>query len=112
MRVPGTRQLYTSANIRHRVTHIGTNVGVRATKRQTSSQLRKQISPRAPRDSLKAAYLNIRSVREKQEMVKDYIAQENIDVLFLAETWLYPNERPKVIKDLEPDGFRFRSKPR
>ena len=45
-------------------------------------------------------------------MVKDYIAQENIDVLFLAETWLYQNEKPKVIKDLEPDGYMFHSRPR
>ncbi len=89
------------------------------TKKKTKRANRKLITPVLNSNSenitelrknntLRAAFLNIRSVREKQEIIKDYIAQKRIDVLFLAETWLYQKEDPK----LAPVGYKFRSKPR
>lgn len=46
--------------------------------------------------SLVISYLNIRSLRNKLIDIETYIKKENIDILTLTETWLYPNESPFI----------------
>ena len=56
---------------------------------------------------------NARSVRNKAMAIKDYVVDNNIDILALTETWL----RPGICDDLEvgilcPNGYRFLHVPR
>ena len=57
--------------------------------------------------------LNVRSVRNKALIVKDYVVDNDIDVLAITETWLRPGDHDAVeIGTLCPTGYRFMHVPR
>ncbi len=37
-------------------------------------------------------YINVQSVREKSDEIKEYINEHDIDSLLITETWLRPND--------------------
>jgi len=62
---------------------------------------------------LQFCLLNTRSVRNKAMIIKDYVVDNNIDVLALTETWLRPDNVDDVeIGILCPTGYRFYHVPR
>ena len=56
--------------------------------------------------------LNARSVRNKALFVKDYLVDQQIDIMALTETWLSQNGDEHVIEELCPNGFVFKHVPR
>ena len=54
---------------------------------------------------------NPRSIRNKTTTLNDYVAEHDVDVVFLTETWLAPTD-PVVIGELKPNGYTFFSVPR
>lgn len=55
------------------------------------------------------ALLNTRSIRKKATFLKDYVVENQIDLLALTETWLDLNNQQTVnfINELCPHGFAF-----
>ena len=57
--------------------------------------------------------LNARSVKNKRLLIKDWVVDNNIDILALTETWLQPdNKDDHIICDLTPTGYSFYHSPR
>ncbi len=57
--------------------------------------------------------LNARSVRNKCQAIKDYVVDNDIDVLAITETWLSTGDGDAcVIADLCPNGYKFSHRPR
>ena len=70
-------------------------------------------SPKATSRCVQLCLLNVRSIKNKTMAVKDFVVDQDIDVLALTETWL----RPGNIDDIEigilcPTGYRFLHVPR
>ena len=61
------------------------------------------------REHCKFALMNTRSVRNKAQFVKDYIDDNNIDIVALTETWLSDGE---VLTDLTNGGYNLVHLPR
>ncbi|XP_068675499.1 uncharacterized protein [Montipora foliosa] len=52
--------------------------------------------------------LNVRSIKNKTMAVKDFVVDQDIDILALTETWLRPGNIDNVeIRTLCPTGYRF-----
>ena len=60
----------------------------------------------------KVMFLNAQSVRNKALDICDYIAQANVDLVFLCETWLRPVGDEDYCAALSPPGFCLKSLPR
>ena len=59
------------------------------------------------------ALFNVRSVRNKRLLIKDYVVDNDVDIFALTETWLHPDNRDdQVIGDLIPVGYSFYHVPR
>ena len=57
--------------------------------------------------------LNVRSIKNKTMSVKDFVVNQDIDILALTETWLRPGNIDDVeIRALCPIGYRFLHVPR
>ena len=57
--------------------------------------------------------LNARSVKNKRLLIKDWVVDNNIDILVLTETWLQPdNKDDHIIGELTPTGYSFYHSPR
>ena len=56
--------------------------------------------------------LNTRSVRNKTTDICDHVMHANVDLVFLCETWLQPEDDESDCVALTPPGFRLRSLPR
>ena len=87
------------------------------TKRKITQVSTKHVNVNKQRNSssnetIKAAFWNAQSIRNKHEVIKDYISEQNLDILFLAETFLKTDESETTINKLKPDGFEFGHKPR
>ena len=50
--------------------------------------------------------LNARSIRNKAELIKDYVLEQNIDICAITETWLSVNDTITT-GDITPDGYQF-----
>ena len=58
--------------------------------------------------SVAFSLLNARSVKNKRLLIKDWVVDNNIDILALTETWLQPNNKDDhIIGDLTPTGYSF-----
>ena len=66
---------------------------------------------RRTNNSLNVDLWNARSVRNKSELISDYIMANIIDLMIITETWL-ASEDPVVIKECTPPGYTFLSIPR
>ena len=52
--------------------------------------------------------LNARSVKNKSFVIKDFVVDENIDVLAVTETWLQADISDQLtVNDICPTGFAF-----
>ena len=57
--------------------------------------------------------LNITSIKNKTMAVKDFVVDQDIDILALTETWLHPGNIDDVeIRTLSPTHYRFLHVPR
>ena len=68
-------------------------------------------SPTQPKN-LNVHYFNARSCANKPEDVYDFIVTNNVDILFITETWLRENGDEPVIAAMTPPSYKFQSKPR
>ena len=60
------------------------------------------------RSSVAFSLPNAQSVNKKCFIIKDYVVDNNIDILALTETWLQPkNVDDHIIGDLTPTGYSF-----
>ncbi|CAH3037176.1 unnamed protein product [Porites lobata] len=72
-------------------------------------------TPIGLRDQRSVAFslLNARSVKNKHLLIKDWVVDNNIDILALTETCLQPdNKDDHIIGDLTPTGYSFYHSPR
>ena len=58
-----------------------------------------------------AAVFNCRSLKKKETILNDFVINENLDCLFLNETWLTQDSRTEI-GQLKPTGFNFAQNPR
>ena len=65
-------------------------------------------------DLFRFALLNTRSIRKKAMFLKDYVVENQIDLLAITETWLDLNNQQtaNIINELCPLGFAFMHIPR
>ena len=57
--------------------------------------------------------LNARSINNKTTIIKDFVVENNIDLLGLTETWLQSDaDNELIIRDLCPSGYSFHHVPR
>ena len=76
-------------------------------KQLSSNSTQQHVSP------LDLCFLNVRSMRNKTEKIKDFIVENNYDVSALAETWLSPGDKDlSVIAEVVPTGFKILHQPR
>ena len=54
-------------------------------------------SPKTPNKALSVCLLNPQSVNSvgKADLISDYIVQQNLDIMFITETWLRLGDDPK-----------------
>ena len=64
------------------------------------------------RSFLKFAHINVQSCRNKTVQIHEFITDNEFDVLFMTETWLYDQGDEAYITDMTPDGYQFHSFPR
>ena len=65
-----------------------------------------------PSDSLLVGHLNTRSCRNKTFELNDLITEENVDIMFITETWLREKGDEPLMKQIEPENYTFKSFPR
>ncbi len=58
-------------------------------------------------NSIKLAFLNIRSLKNKSFVINDLITTNNLDFMFLIETWLEDNCSATVLTETAPPNFNF-----
>ncbi len=58
-------------------------------------------------NSIKLAFLNIRSLKNKSFVISDLITTNNLDFMFLIETWLEDNCSATVLTETAPPNFNF-----
>ena len=51
--------------------------------------------------------INARSVNNKTQVIKDFVAEHGIDLLAVTETWLQSEIDGFIIRDLCPTGYSF-----
>ena len=77
--------------------------------------------PRAPqllyhqqrRQPLKFVLLNVRSIRKKILLLRDYIVEHDIDLLAITETWLTDDSSDEFYcRDICPEGYKIEQLPR
>ena len=62
--------------------------------------------------SVAFSLLNARSDKNKRLLIKDWVVDNNIDLLALTETWLQPdNKDDHNIGELTPTGYSFYHSP-
>ena len=69
-------------------------------------------SPSCSRSFLKFAHINVQSCRNKTVQIHVFITDNEFDVLFMTETWLYDQGDEAYITDMTPDGYHIYSFPR
>ena len=69
-------------------------------------------SPSCSRSFLKFAHINVQSCRNKTVQIHEFITDNEFDVLFMTETWLYDQGDEVYITDMTPDGYQIYSFPR
>ena len=69
-------------------------------------------SPSCSRSFLKFAHINVQSCRNKTVQIHEFITDNEFDVLFMTETWLYDQGDEAYTTDMTPDGYQFHSFPR
>ncbi len=58
-------------------------------------------------NGIKLAFLNIRSLKKKSFLISDLITTNNLDFLFLNETWLEDSCSATVLNETAPPNFNF-----
>ncbi len=58
-------------------------------------------------NSIKLAFLNTRSLKNKLFVINDLITTNNLDFMFLIETWLEDNCSATVLTETAPPNFNF-----
>ncbi len=58
-------------------------------------------------NSIKLAFLNIRSLKNKSFVINDLITTNNLDFMFLNETWLEDSCSATVLNETAPPNFNF-----
>ncbi len=56
---------------------------------------------------IKLAFLNIRSLKNKSFVINDLITTNNLDFMFLNETWLEDSCSATVLNETAPPNFNF-----
>ena len=77
-----------------------------------NSKVGPNISNNRKTHGIRLALINAQSVRNKTNMIVDHIIDNDIDVLWITESWLCESGDEKMIKDLTPDGYKFINVPR
>uniref|UniRef100_A0A672SSK0 Reverse transcriptase domain-containing protein n=1 Tax=Sinocyclocheilus grahami TaxID=75366 RepID=A0A672SSK0_SINGR len=60
-------------------------------------------------NAIKLAFLNIRSLKNKSFLINDLITTNNLDFMFLNETWLEDSCSATVLNETAPPNFTFMS---
>ncbi len=58
-------------------------------------------------NSIKLAFLNIRSLKNKSFLINYLITTNNLDFMFLNETWLEDSCSATVLNETAPPNFNF-----
>jgi len=58
-----------------------------------------------PGPPIRFATLNIRSARNKAAVLHDLIADHDLDIVALCETWIRKDDPPAIADDIAPEGF-------
>ncbi len=58
-------------------------------------------------NSIKLAFLNTRSLKNKSFVINDLITTNNLDFMFLIETWLEDNCSATVLTETAPPNLNF-----
>lgn len=53
----------------------------------------------------KLSFLNIRSACNKDSVIRDYVVENDLDMLALTETWLNKTMQNRVSASMTPDGY-------
>ncbi|KAL6461735.1 hypothetical protein MHYP_G00298800 [Metynnis hypsauchen] len=85
-----------------------------AVKRRGVNPANLRLIPRSQKkeDRLcKLALLNIRSLSNKTFLINDFISSQELDFLFLTETWLKAGENHQLV-ELCPENYQYLNSPR
>ena len=63
-------------------------------------------------NSLRLAYFNAQSCRQKTSEINDLVVDGDFDILLMTETWLYASGDEAYITEMTPSGYLFHSFPR
>ena len=67
---------------------------------------------RPPQNSLRLAYFNAQSCRQKASEINDLVVDGDFDILLMTETWLYASGDEAYITEMTTSGYLFHSFPR
>ena len=67
---------------------------------------------RPAQNSLRLAYFNAQSCRQKTSEINDLVVDGDFDILPMTETWLYASGDEAYITEMTPSGYLFHSFPR
>ena len=68
-----------------------------------------KIDVKTQSTAIKLAFLNIRSLKNKSFLINDFITTNNLDFMFLNETWLEDSCSATVLNEAAPPNFTFMS---
>ena len=68
------------------------------------------VTASVTRKTTSLALINSRSVRNKAELIRDYIVNRDLDIVCITKTWLSTSDTA-VINALTPEGYNFHHLP-
>ncbi len=73
--------------------------------KQRPKSLTKKLNEK---EQLKSSFINAQSAIGKYLSINDYVLEHDLDVLYIAETWLNEKGDKVQIRDMTPIGYRFK----
>ncbi len=68
--------------------------------------------PRKPKDNLKIGFMNAQSALLKALAIREYITSNDLDILYIAESWFNKSGDDIPMGNLKPEGYEFDHVPR
>ena len=98
----------------YKPTHRGVRAGLKVKQKRITRSSKLPSTPiiDVDRNLLNVCHWNARSIKNKTTTCSDFITDQNVDIMFLTETWLSVDSHQVAINEVAPPGYNFINIPR